>query len=109
MDKVYVLTAASGSWDDYCISIIDIYKNEQDAIDRMNIIEEEMKTFKAKYSSEEYEKLEDELYDFVDENPAFSGPYPKLPAHLKEFTEYRIKKFNGTIYHTFEVKEHILK
>ena len=105
MNKVYVLTGISGIYEDEWMSIIDIFINEKDAVDKMNIIEDEMEILRGKYSSEEKEKLDDQLFDWMHENPAFSGPYPELPTHLKEFKEHQ----NKTYYHTLNVKEYTLK
>ena len=105
MDKVYVLSAATGSCDDYFESILDIFKIEQDAIDRISIIETEMVLLKNKYTTEEWEKLDDELDDWRSEYPPFSAPYPALPSHLKEFQDHQNKKF----YHNIKVTEYIVK
>lgn len=105
MDKVYVLSAATGSFDDYLENVLNIYKNEQDAITEQEKIEAEMILLRKKYTTAEWEKLDDEMDDYLSENPPFGSIYEKLPPHLKEFQDHQNKKF----YHNLKVTEHIVK
>ena len=100
MDKVYVLTADSGSWDDYQKNIIDIYKDEEIAnLDKIRF-EAEMDKIQCKYTSEDVERMEDEIDNYLDENPPFDNDKREMPAHLKEFQNwlyYTPRMYNYTV------------
>lgn len=94
--KVYVLTGDVGCWDDAQTPIIGIYEKEQDAIDEMDSIYKEMYILRTKYTYEEYEKLDDEIDEFVGID---------YPQHLTEFLEHQSKTF----YSNLVVTEYSLK
>ena len=98
MDKVYVLTAESGSWDDHQRHILDIYKDEETAnLDKIRL-EEEMHKIRWKYTNADIERMEDEIDNYLDENPPFDNDKSEMPPHLKEFQNW--------LYHTTKMYNH---
>ena len=88
MDKIFILTAVSYEFGEPQMKILDVYKYIETANLDKNKAEEEMLKLRGKYNTEDIERIEDEIDNYLDENPPFDNDKRELPAHLKEFQNW---------------------
>jgi hypothetical protein len=113
MKKVYILSGSQGTCDTAYDFTIGVYSTEELAIEAKNKFIDEIITMSMKYSSEEIEKLYQELALYWYNCGEYKDDeYDKLkiamPKHLSEFDDWPLPfKHHDERYHTdkVEIKE----
>jgi len=102
MEKVFVIKADKGSWDDFQTIILDIYKNKESANHRVIELQKEAEVLRNKYTSEEVEELslQSDEWDYWHPSGGF------MPDDIKEFNKWA---YHTDFYSNIRIEEYDLK